>query len=61
MGGFADLDLSFPICPFGDCPDFSGFSGDFPDLSFSSFSASIYIYVYIDMQIVLRTLWVATE
>ena len=46
-GGFPDLDLSFLFCPFlsfwdfpGDFPDLSrGLSGDFPDWSFSSFSA----------------------
>ena len=46
-GGFPDLDLSFLFCPFlsfwdfpGDFPDLrGGWSGDFPDLSFSSFSA----------------------
>ena len=45
-GGFPDLDLSL-FCPFlsfwdfpGDFPDLrGGWSGDFPDLSFSSFSA----------------------
>ena len=44
-GGFPDLDLSFfvlfVIFPFfRDFPDLSaGLSGDFPDLSFSSFSS----------------------
>ena len=52
-GGLPDLDLSFLFCPllsfivlFGTFPIFLGFSrsargwsGDFPDLSFSSFSA----------------------
>ena len=52
-GGFPDLDLSFLFCPFlsffvlfGTFPIFLGFSrfargwsGDFPDLSFSSFLA----------------------
>ena len=40
-GGFPDLDLSFLFCPFfsGISWFARGWSGDFPDLSFSSFSA----------------------
>ena len=48
-GGFPDLDLSFLFCPFlsflglsrffGIFPICSGMVRDFPDLSFSSFSA----------------------
>ena len=42
-GGVPDLDLSFLFRPFWDFPDLSGIfpgvSEDFPDLSFSSFSA----------------------